>query len=113
MAMSFLSWVSPIGLTRKGLVSPYVFCPFFQFRHGNPRRKSFSFFQNGTGARRFQMGVGVSHAATAGGGERNNGFAGQIILLQKRIDDSGRDIPPDGEAEKNGRVSVHVFHPCP
>lgn len=53
--------------------------------------------------------VCAAHAAAAGGGERNNGLAGQITAFQKRIDDGRRNIPPDGEADEDGVIVCNVL----
>ncbi len=52
--------------------------------------------------------VGAAHAAAAGGGEGDDGLAGQVAALEEGIDDRRRDIPPDGEADEDRVVAGKV-----
>ena len=52
----------------------------------------------------------LSHAAAAGGGERDHGLAGEIVAFKKRFDDARRLIPPDREADEHGAVLRHILH---
>ena len=69
-----------------------------------------AFEQTCARAARCERLVCAAHAAAAGGGERNNGLAGQITAFQKRIDDGRRNIPPDGEADEDGVIAVSYTH---
>ena len=51
---------------------------------------------------------GLAHAAAAGGGKGDDLLARKIAALQERADDGRRNVPPDGEADKNGVVSAEI-----
>ena len=78
--------------------------PFAQGIRVCAAAEDLAFEQTCARAARCERLVCAAHAAAAGGGKRNDGLARQIAALQKRVDDGGRDIPPDGEADKNGVV---------
>ena len=50
------------------------------------------------------------NAAAAGGTEGDDGFAGEVVALQKRIDDLRRLSPPDGIADEHHVIPVHIVH---
>ena len=47
-------------------------------------------------------------AAAAAGAEGPDGFPGQVIAVQERVDDPGRGAPPDGIAQIDGAVLGQV-----
>ena len=53
-----------------------------------------------------------SHAAAAGGGKGHQSLSGKVIALHKGVDNTGRNIPPDGEAKEH-RVVVRQMGKLP
>ena len=49
-------------------------------------------------------------AAAAGGAEGHDGLATEVIALQERADDLRSLPPPDGVAQENHIVLLHVVH---
>ena len=61
------------------------------------RRKALSVKPDGSiGAKRFQILRAAADAAGAGGAERHDGFAGEVVAFDTRADDTRRLSPPDG-----------------
>ena len=56
--------------------------------------------------------VCLANVASTGGCKRDDDSAGQVLALQKCIDNRRRNVPPDREAHKDGIVVLHVvpFH---
>ena len=61
------------------------------------------------GAGLLQVLTALADFAAARGGERDDGLACQVILLQESVDDAGGGVPPDGEAHIDSGVLVHVL----
>lgn len=51
-----------------------------------------------------------SHAATAGGSKGHQRLPGKIMAFQEGMDDMGRNIPPNREADEYCVVICHVGH---
>ncbi len=49
------------------------------------------------GAAGFEYVFCATHAAAAGGGEGDDGFAGKVVRLEEGAHDGGCNVPPDGE----------------
>src|SRR5699024_1673665 len=43
----------------------------------------------------------LADAAAAGGGEGDQGLAGEVVALQEGVHDPGLHVPPDGEAHEH------------
>lgn len=61
-----------------------------------------------SGAQGVQDFVGLAGAAAARSAEWDNRLAGKVIAFEERMDDGRRYIPPDGEADKDCAICVHI-----
>lgn len=54
------------------------------------------------GSRRglLEDGDGSSQAASTGGGKGDDGFSSEVTAFEECLDNTGRFIPPDGEAKE-------------
>lgn len=60
----------------------------------------------------FQFGNTVTDTASTGSGERNKGFAFQVMTFNECVDDSWSKVPPDRIADKNDIISGNVRFRC-
>ncbi len=56
--------------------------------------------------------AGEVQGAAAGGGEQDDGLAGEVIALQVGVDNGGSRIPPDGKAQKDDVIVLPMGLPA-
>ena len=78
---------------------PELVCPISKILLGGVCLENLSFDELCALATREKRFIGLAHTAAAGGSKRNDGFAHQVMALQKGVDDRGRNIPPDGKTD--------------
>ena len=56
----------------------------------------------------FQQRAALTHAGGGRGGKRNDGLAGEVIVLYEIVDRPRRNAPPDGIANEHGVILIPV-----
>ena len=56
----------------------------------------------------FQQRAALTHAGGGRGGKRNDGLAGEVVVLYEVVDRPRRNAPPDGIADEHGIILIPV-----